>query len=140
MNPHEVGNLIDKTVRDMEEGVYNFTKNGECSRCGSCCSRFLPLSRKEIKEIKRFVAKHHIERQIHIGAPLAEPVAQDLCCPFLDISNPEEAKCLIYRARPKICSVFRCDQPPSTIKENKEQFWKDRIPCDMVGVFFGETR
>ena len=28
----------------------NFTKNGKCSKCGSCCSNFLPLTQSEIKE------------------------------------------------------------------------------------------
>ena len=137
MTPFTVGNIIGATLREMEEGVYNFTKDGKCSRCGGCCSRLLPLSRKEIKDIKRYVAKHHIERQIHVGAPTAKQL-EDLTCPFLDMSNPEETKCLIYKAKPRICSVFICNQPPSQVKENKEMFWRDRIPCDMVEVFFGE--
>jgi hypothetical protein len=28
------------------------TVNGKCSRCGECCSNLLPLSEKEISDIK----------------------------------------------------------------------------------------
>ena len=139
MGAVKVGNIIKDVIDDMENGVYNFTNpDGSCSRCGGCCSRLLPLSRNEIREIKRYVAKHHIQEQIHIAAPLAEPVAQDLTCPFLDMRNPEMSVCTIYKVRPKICSVFKCDQPPSKVRENRDQFWKDRKPCDMREVFFGE--
>ena len=136
MTPHAVGKVFSEVIDDMENGVFDFTVDGKCSRCGSCCSRYLPLSRSEIRDIKRYVEKKHIQRQIHIGAPLATPAALDMTCPFLDMTNPSETKCAIYKCRPAICRKFLCSQPPSQIKENKEQFWKDRRPCDMVEVFF----
>ena len=46
---------IGQMIKDMEHGVYDFTKDGKCSSCGSCCSNCLPLSSKELKEIKRYV-------------------------------------------------------------------------------------
>lgn len=134
-NAIEVGNLMKEVHREMEEGVYNYTINGECSRCGGCCSRYLPLSKKEIKEIQRYIKKKHIQRQIHIGVPTAKPIP-DLVCPLLKMNVDGGTECMAYPVRPHICRAFKCNQPPSQIKENKEQFWKDRRPCDMVEVFF----
>ena len=135
MSAVEVGNLMKEVHREMEEGVYNYTVDGECSRCGGCCSRLLPLSRKEIKEIHRYVQKKHIERQIHVGGPFAEPIP-DLVCPFLKMNGDGVTECMIYKVRPKICRVFKCDQPPSKVKENKAEFWKHHDSCDMVEEFF----
>ena len=135
MTPHAVGNVFSEVIDDMENGVFDFTVNGKCSRCGSCCSRYLPLSRSEIRDIKRYVEKKHIQRQIHIGVPTAKPIL-DLVCPFLKMNVDGGTECMAYPVRPHICRAFKCNQPPSKIKENKEQFWKDRRPCDMVEVFF----
>ena len=49
-----VGTLAE-VYKDMENGVYNFCKDGRCIGCGKCCSDLLPLSSKEIKEIKRYI-------------------------------------------------------------------------------------
>ena len=32
--------------------VKNFTVNDKCSNCGQCCSNLLPMSEKEVKNIK----------------------------------------------------------------------------------------
>lgn len=128
---------IAEVIRDMENGVFDFTINGECSGCGQCCSNFLPLSAKEIKEIRRYVKKHHISEQKHI-APMAKPLI-DMTCPFL-ISDRKKDKCSIYPVRPHICRCFICSQPPSKVRENKERFWKTRRPYDMRETFFGGQR
>lgn len=126
---------LQQAFEDMEHGVYDFTKDGKCSSCGACCSNYLPLSSGEIKEIKRYINKHHIKEQKHI-IPTTEPTL-DLTCPFLDDSK-EKDKCTIYPVRAKICRTFQCNQPPSKVRENKEQFWRTRKPCDMRETFFGE--
>lgn len=120
---------------DMEHGVYDFTKDGKCVGCGQCCSSILPLSSSEIKEIRRYIKKHHIKEQKHC-VPLVNP-AVDLTCPFL-MDSKKKDKCAIYPVRPKICRVFQCNQPPSKVKTNKELFWRTRKLCDMREVFFGE--
>ena len=51
---------LEEVMKDMKCGVFEFTKDGKCSGCGQCCSNYLPISSKEIKEIKRYVKKHHI--------------------------------------------------------------------------------
>ena len=127
---------LQQAFEAMESGVYDFTKDGKCSSCGACCANYLPLSSSEIKEIKRYIKKHHIREQKHTIVPTVDPVF-DMTCPFLDKSREKE-KCTIYSVKPKICSVFQCDQPPSKIRENKELFWRTRKPCDMRETFFGE--
>ena len=128
-----VGTLAE-VYKDMENGVYNFCKDGRCIGCGKCCSDLLPLSSKEIKEIKRYIKKHKIKECKHIY-PTNKPVDYDLTCPFLDDSRSCD-KCTIYEVRPQICRVFQCNQPPSKVKANKKVFWRDRQPCDMRQVFF----
>lgn len=34
---------------------------GNCSRCGECCAACLPITRKEEKSIKEYIAKNSIE-------------------------------------------------------------------------------
>lgn len=125
---------LQEVYKNMESGVYDFTKDGKCTGCGACCSNFLPLSTKEAKEIKRYIKKHHIMEHHH-NIPTAEPLC-DWTCPFLDEGKGKH-KCDIYPVRPEICKTFVCNQPPSKIKENKELFWKTRKPCDMSETFFG---
>lgn len=129
---------IDEIVQDMEDGVFNFCKDGKCIGCGQCCSDFLPLSVSEIKDIKRYVAKKKIQPTIRANVLSVEPMI-DLVCPFLDDSKDCD-KCKIYPVRPMICKIFKCDTPPSKIKANKHLFWRDRIPCSMREVFFKNLR
>ena len=123
---------LKKVIEEMEEGVYNFCdKDGNCVGCGKCCSALLPLSQKEIDDIKRYVKKHNIKQHNHtLGLPLSEPVSLDLTCPFLDNTKKCD-KCDIYEIRPKICRTFQCNQPPSKVKENRDEFWKCRKATNM---------
>lgn len=123
---------LQEVVEDMERGVYDFTQNGECSNCGQCCSRFLPMSGKEVKFIKRYIQKHKIKEQRHIF-PIAGAV-EDWTCPF---RSEVERKCLIYEVRPAICRDFRCDKPAKQIKANKDMYHGRYQVVDMRGEFFG---
>lgn len=127
--------IIEEVIRDMEHGIYDFTIDGKCSGCGQCCSNLLPLSTKEIKEIRRYMKKHHIKEQKHI-LPTVKMMF-DMTCPFL-VDSKGKDKCSIYPVRPHICRCFICSQPPSKVQENKERFWKTRKICDMRETFFGE--
>lgn len=80
---------LQEMMEDMERGVYDFTKAGGCSNCGQCCSRFLPISAKEVKNIKRYIQKNHIKGQKHFY-PTAQPM-DDWTCPF---RSEKERKCL----------------------------------------------
>lgn len=71
---------MQEIIKNMKSGVYDFTVDGKCSSCGACCSNALPLSGKEIKEIKRYVKKRRIKEQKHL-APVKNNTL-DLTCPF----------------------------------------------------------
>ena len=94
--------------RKAPEGLrdpVDFTKNGQCSRCGSCCSSLLPLDFEEAKKLKDYVRDNKI-------VPHAIPEGDDVAylqCPFLEKSGkPAKASCLVYDARPAICRIFSC--------------------------------
>ena len=125
------GCLAD-VLKDMENGTYDFTENGKCCQCGACCSDLLPMTDKEIKTIKEYIAKHNIKECRHLSV-LAEPTF-DLTCPFLNTDKDKE-KCMIYPVRPKICSSFTCC-PSKRSKQSKA--YVDR--CKLVSVretFYG---
>ena len=75
--------------------------NGECSKCGRCCSDILPLTSAEIRYMKK-------------KAKNIKPTFREMTCPFLSLDN----SCLIYNNRPYICRTYRCDKKPG-IKEAK---------------------
>lgn len=126
--------ILSQVMNEMEQGVYDFTKDGKCVGCGNCCSTLLPMSAKEIKLIKRYIAKHHIKEHKRV-APTNKPT-MDLTCPFLD-ETKENNKCTIYTVRPQICRMFICNQPPSKVRANKELFNRTRKPVNVREVFFG---
>ena len=89
----------------IKNGCYDFTHNGECSKCGSCCSSLLPLKQSEITFLRKLIKNRHLN-------PHTQPkvvVAIDLTCPFLT----DDYECSIYNDRPFICRVFKCDTPAS---------------------------
>lgn len=126
---------LEQVHRYMNNGLYDFTNDGKCSGCGQCCSNYLPISSKEIKEIKRYVKKHHITEQKHNYPSV---VAFDLTCPFLDDSKAKD-KCLIYSARPEICRSFVCNDPNGASK-NKKLMHKKYTAINMRETFFGGNR
>lgn len=122
---------IEQMINDMKDGVYDFTKEGECSSCGACCSSLLPISEKEMKVIKRYVKKNHIKPQKHIP-PTVEPTF-DLTCPFRDDNN---RICIIYSLRPQICRSFKCDKPQNDIWATKREFHAKYRVVDMREEIF----
>lgn len=124
--------VLRKTIEGMESGAYDFTVDGKCSNCGSCCSNFIPVSSKEIKLIRRYVEKHKIKEQKRL-IPTADPYI-DCTCPF---RSEEERKCLVYEVRPAICRDFQCDKPAKHIKANKNLYHGKYMVCDMRREFFG---
>lgn len=124
---------MQEIINNMKSGIYDFTVDGKCSSCGACCSNVLPLSGKEIKEIKRYVKKHRIKEQKHI-APVKNNTL-DLTCPFRDDIN---RKCLIYDIRPGICRDFQCDKTPKGIQTSKELYHKRYKIVDLREEFFSK--
>ena len=127
------GTIFDIIRQKMNEGVYDFTKDGQCSNCGSCCSRFLPVSGKEIKVIRRYVRKKKIREQWHLY-PTAFP-QDDWTCPF---RSEAERKCMIYKVRPAICRDFQCDKPKKKIEADKSFYHGRYAVVDMREEFFGD--
>jgi len=122
---------IQKVLEDMENGTYNFCKNGECSCCGQCCSNYLPLTQEEIKQIKYYIKKHGIKAQNHL---IPTTAMADLTCPFLD--NSKEKKCTIYEVRPRVCRDFICDPKQRLIPDM--QYAMKCVPVNVREVFFGD--
>lgn len=127
----KVVGTIEEAIRDLEEGVFDFTINGECSNCGQCCSNFLPVSNKEIKNIHRYIQKKKISEQKHFVPAASQTL--DWTCPFRDNS---ERKCVIYNVRPAICRDFRCDKPKKKIQADKSMYQGKYSIVDMRKEFF----
>lgn len=126
---------IESIVKNMKNGTYDFTVNGECSNCGNCCSNILPISSKEVKQIKRYIEKHGIKEQFR-AFPVSTPLF-DMTCPF---RSETEKKCLIYEVRPQICRSFRCDYPSKNIQGNKNLYDRRLEAIMMRETFFGEGK
>lgn len=117
--------LMEDTRHCMEQGCYNFTKNGKCSKCGNCCSALLPLKSSEIAALRRLIKKRGIK-------PHEQPkvvVAVDLTCPFLTDDN----LCSIYDERPFICRIFKCDSKPT--EEDVMAINEPLIPTNVRELF-----
>lgn len=101
-----ISNEIEDIKRNMENGTYDFTDNGNCIGCGACCSNALPMTDKEVRIIKRYIEKKHIKEQIHT-IPMTDNTL-DMTCPFLNTTKSKD-KCEIYQVRPLICKRFICN-------------------------------
>ena len=124
--------MIETTIAEMKEGLYDFTEDSKCSNCGNCCSNFLPVSKKEVKKIQRYIKKHKVREQVR-RYPTAKGTI-DFMCPF---RSENEKKCLIYPARPAICQDFQCDKPKKGIMANKAMYHGKIGVADMRATFFG---
>lgn len=109
---------LQKVYEDMKHGVYNFTKDGKCTKCGNCCTALLPMTKEELKTIQRYVKRKHIKIVEHKD----KDVQFDITCPF---RNDELRICTVYEVRPQICRDFKCDKPQKKIDETKERYTYD---------------
>ena len=105
-----------------------YYENNKCSECGQCCSRLLPLSKKDIKRIRTFVKKHDVYYTPLHPLPLSNLETHN--CPFLN-PNEEKHRCMIYPARPEICRVFTCEQGHGTLPGKIRKYQ----PYDMYKLF-----
>lgn len=128
----EVISFLQAVQRDMEDNIYNFTKDGKCSGCGNCCSNLLPMSQKEVDVIHRYIKKHDIKECKHL-LPVATPVF-DMTCPFRD---NDKGICAIYEVRPEICRQFICDSEKRA-KHNRKLLGQTREIIAVREEFFGK--
>lgn len=111
-------------AQDIKNNAYNFCKDGECIKCGNCCSNILPMTPREVNIIKAYIRKNSIKEQ---------PSSNVMDCPFMDSSK--ELKCTIYEVRPTVCRDFICDR-----KQRPDVNFKFAKNCRTVMVrdeFFG---
>lgn len=130
MDALKVGSFQD-VIKDMESGVFDFTKDGKCSGCGACCSNFLPISENEVKRIAAYVRKYNVKEQKHFVPTATPPI--DFTCPF---RNNVERKCEIYPVRPAICRDFQCDKPRKKIEADRNLYESELGIVFMRETFF----
>lgn len=111
---------------EMAQGFHDHTKDGKCSGCGDCCGKWLPVTKKEIERIRRYIKENQIPVQNN-----ADPTA----CPF---RSEAEGKCLVYPVRPAICRDFRCDKPAKNIPARAHLYHGKIIIYDMRAAFCGK--
>lgn len=125
--------LSEAVERDMEDNIKDFTKEGKCSSCGNCCTNLLPMSRKEVAAIHKYIEKNGIKECRHL-LPVANPVF-DMTCPF---RNNDNRTCAIYEVRPEICRKFICNNEKMA-KQNRKLLRQTRSMVDVRGEFFGSN-
>lgn len=90
---------IFKNIAEGNVKITDNSINGKCSKCGECCSCFLPICQEELELIQNYVIKNNIKPQTHILV-----MQNRLACPYYN-----GKKCLIYEVRPLICKEFYCN-------------------------------
>ena len=55
-----IGTLEQAVAEMKKHGVQDYTHDGKCSSCGSCCSNMLPISAKEFVRIRDYVQRKHV--------------------------------------------------------------------------------
>lgn len=73
----------------------DYTVGGKCSECGACCADIIPVSSREIKAIKAYIKRHHVEpvRHVAAGSDILDGV-----CPFLRYGQAKEEMPHLQRA------------------------------------------
>lgn len=99
--------------------------NGKCIKCGKCCGLFIPVTKKEVSNIKKYVEEHNIKPENRIDGNNLE-----LRCPFLDLKNH---KCNIYPVRPFVCRDFICSR--KDWKKHRDNY---QLRADYNGIVGGK--
>lgn len=114
--------IVEKIIK-QDVKITDNSVCGKCSKCGECCTNFLPVSQNEINKIQRYVIENNIRPQKQMLV-----MQNRLTCPYYD-----GKKCLIYEVRPLICKEFYCSKKPDIGMARK--FEKDEyIPVDMWAI------
>lgn len=114
---------IVQTIAEGKIEIVDCSINGQCSKCGNCCTNFLPISQRELDVIKDYVIANNIKPQKQVLV-----MQNMLTCPYYDGKN-----CLIYEARPLICKEFYCYKKPDVQMVEKFE-GEERIGVDMWAV------
>lgn len=95
MNKADIDAAVYESLRTPPKDLYSERKTH--IGCGECCSRYLPLSERELRVLNTYIQTHNI----HLTPERADI---DLLCPLL--SN--DRRCMAYEARPFICRIYNC--------------------------------
>ena len=108
----------------------DFTNNGVCSRCGQCCSNFIPLTAEEVQRLREICKRPDTMVQIKT-IPDGRVM---MLCPFL-IMHPESnfTECSIYEERPSVCRIFKCDEKKKFTAEESKDYKVVDLMKDIVG-------
>lgn len=116
--------------------------NNNCSKCGSCCTPFLPMSKSEVNKIFQWLKKHpDIIKEAYNNSPIKDNIINIKCCFYKD------NKCLIYEVRPWICRAYKCNQNDLEVSSNKniasnKAFYNTtdiKTINDFRNLFFGDV-
>lgn len=127
--------IENESLRAATHEITDFTLDGECSSCGSCCSDFLPVSAKDIRKIKAYIRKCNIKAHSHV--PVVAVQQLDFTCPF---RNEGEKRCDIYDVRPAICKSFLCNYEKERNERVKDEFHGRYKAVSMRETFFNDPR
>lgn len=89
----------------------NLTKNGRCSRCGQCCTPFIPITEQERKTIADYIKEHNIQPANHKDGD-----NYWVLCTFYDIHKHQ---CNIYPVRPMVCREYLCSKSDKILHKNR---------------------
>lgn len=103
----------------------DYTRCGDCSNCGQCCSDILHLSEEEIKRIDKYLKENKVIQH--------NKGKTNLMCPF---RNEMLKKCDIYEVRPEICRIFKCNKTPEEAFRNREFTNFNKKPRSLAELFF----
>jgi Fe-S-cluster containining protein len=112
--------LIESMATSTINDIVDNSICGKCSKCGECCSPFLPICQEEADIIQKYVVEHNIK-----PASTMLVMQNTLQCPYYD-----GKKCLIYEVRPLICKEFYCYKLPS-VEVGKKFREKEYIPVNL---------
>lgn len=123
MKESNIQEIVQELVFGNSNNLVDCSINGKCSKCGECCSNFLPVSQSEVNKIQKYVIENKIRPQKQMLV-----MKNTLTCPYFN-----GKKCLIYEVRPLICKEFYCYKKPS-IEIAKKFREEERFPVDMWAI------
>ena len=51
---------LEDAISDMKNGKHDFTTDGECIQCGACCSNYLPMTKREVARIHKYIKDNNV--------------------------------------------------------------------------------
>lgn len=101
----ESNGRLDEEIISEIKGAWNkkcidySDENGNCNGCSECCNVFVPITKKELKLLKRLLTKKVLKRY----KKSKDDYSINCKCPF-----STDKGCSIYNLRPSICKQYHC--------------------------------